>query len=125
MAAEEMSARCAAFALVSLLISGIVHARNLIGRGLLIGASSHLTCGQFNELGKADKDAALSWALGYVSGMATSMVENTRTRGEDISRLPVKHKFKEAELLAAIKRRCVERPHVFFPLMVEWTYVEQ
>jgi hypothetical protein len=67
----------------------------------------------------------MSWALGYVSGMATSTVEDTRTRGEDVSGLPMEHNFKAPELVPAIKRRCLERPSVSFPLMVEWTYVEQ
>jgi hypothetical protein len=122
---EKVSARCAVFVLVTLLMAGTAKARNSDWSGLLIGASSRLTCGQFNKLGRVEKDGALSWALGYVSGMATSTVEDTRTRGEDISGLLMEHKFKEPELVAAIKRRCLERPSVSFPLMVEWTYVEQ
>jgi hypothetical protein len=122
---EKMSARCAVFVLVTLLMAATAQARNSDWSRLLIGASSRLTCGQFNKLGRVEKDGALSWALGYVSGMATSTVEDTRTRGEDISQLPMEHKFKEPELVAAIKRRCLERPSVSSPLTVEWTYVEQ
>jgi hypothetical protein len=122
---RRANACCAVFVLVTLLMAGRVEARNSDWSGLLVGASSRLTCGQFNKLDKVEKNGALAWALGYVSGMATSTVEEARTRGEDISKLPMDHKFKEPELIAAIKRRCLERPSVSFPLMVEWTYAEQ
>jgi hypothetical protein len=103
MATEKVSARCSVFVFVTLLMAGTVHARNSDWPSVLFGASSRLTCGQFNKLGRVEKDGALSWALGYVSGMATSTVEDARTRGEDASGL-LEHKFKEPELIAGIKR---------------------
>ena len=53
-------------------------ARNSDWQNLIIGAPSYLTCGKFNKLGKVEKNAALSWALGYISGMATSNAEEAR-----------------------------------------------
>jgi HdeA/HdeB family len=122
----------------TLLMTSAAQARN--SDWPMLGASSRLTCGQFNKLGKVEKAGALSWALGYVSGMATSAFEDERMKSQaeeqkqaqalvvdtrrlrdlyDQAKLP-----KELELIAAIKLRCLERPSVSFPLMVEWTYVE-
>jgi hypothetical protein len=120
----------------TLLMTSAAQARN--SDWPMVGASSRLTCGQFNKLGKVEKAGALSWALGFVSGMATSTFEDERMKGQaaeqmksqsvDLTRLQDLYDQaklpKELELIAAIKLRCLERPSVSFPLMVEWTYVE-
>jgi hypothetical protein len=124
----------------TLLMTNAAQARN--ADWSMLGASSRLTCGQFNKLGKVEKAGALSWALGFVSGMATSAFEDERMKSQveeqkqaqalvvDTRRLLELYKSsqaklpKELELIAAIKLRCLERPSVSFPLMVEWTYVE-
>jgi hypothetical protein len=64
MYANKRNARCALLVLVTLLLAGKVHARNSDCSGFLIGASSRLTCGQFNKPGSVEKDGALSWPLG-------------------------------------------------------------
>lgn len=82
-----------------------------------------MTCGQFNKLSKVEKNAALSWALGYISGMATSTAEEARSHHEvDAIERMTDWEFKTPELIAEIKRQCLERPSTYFPLIVEWTY---
>jgi hypothetical protein len=99
------------------------HARNSDWSSLLFGASSRLTCEQFNKLGKAEKDGALSWALGYISGMATSAIEDARMHGKSVDD-HLDGDIKASDYIAEIKRRCLEQPDATFPLAVEWTYVE-
>ena len=69
----------------------------------LVGASSELTCGQFNKLSKIKKDRTLAWALGYVSGMATSEIEDSRLHHEHerVSKL-IEQEINEPKLVAAI-----------------------
>jgi len=104
-----------AFALALAIVTN-VEARNSDWPSFLFGASSSLTCGQFNKLGKNEKEGALSWAFGYVSGMATSDLEARRVGDErtlfDLDLL------KELKIIAEIKRGCRKRPSVSFPLMV-------
>jgi HdeA/HdeB family len=52
-------------------------ARNSDHSELLLGPS-HLTCDKFNKLAKAEKERVMAWAMGYVSGMATSEAEEVR-----------------------------------------------
>ena len=47
-----------------LVLLGTVQARNSDWTSFLVGASGHLTWGQFNKLDRAEKEGALAWALG-------------------------------------------------------------
>jgi hypothetical protein len=67
----------------------------------------------------------LSWALGYVSGMATSNAEEVRMErqaGKE-ERADVKP-IDERKLIAQIRQQCLRRPNVFFALIVEWAATE-
>jgi hypothetical protein len=99
-------------------------ARNSDHSDLLLGPS-HLTCGSFNKLPKIEKDKVMAWALGYVSGMATSEAEEVRMErqaGKE-ERVGVKP-IDERKLIAQIRKQCLLRPDVFFPLIVEWAAAE-
>jgi hypothetical protein len=107
------------------LATGTAHARNSDWQSQIVGAGSEIACDQFNKFNKAKKDRALAWAFGYVSGMATSNVEEARLNHEHerFSKL-LDLEIKESALRAAIERQCHERPSVYFPLIVEWVYAE-
>jgi hypothetical protein len=99
-------------------------ARNSDHSNLLLGPS-HLTCGKFNKLPKVEQDKVMAWALGYVSGMATSNAEEVRMErqaGKE-ERADVKP-IDERKLLVQIRQQCLRRPNVFFPLIVEWAAAE-
>ena len=66
----------------------------------------------------------MAWALGYVSGMVTSNAEEVRmARQAGEEREDVKP-IDERKLVAQIRRQCLLRPGVFFPLIVEWAAAE-
>ncbi len=106
---------------MSLVVVTSAMARNSDHGDLLLGGPGQMTCGQFNKLRAVEKDKAMAWALGYVSGMATSNAEEVRmdrqTSGAE--REDVKP-INERKLVAEIKQQCAQRPNVFFPLIVEW-----
>lgn len=101
-------------------LTGPIQARNSDWGGAMRGDVARLTCAQFNKLDVVRKDRAMNWALGYVSGMATSAVENSKGDGT----ITFPKIGSEKMLQAAITKRCKERPSVPFPLVVEWVYAE-
>ena len=105
------------------LATGTAHARNSDWGSVIVGEGGYLTCGKFNKLNKVKKDQALAWALGYISGMSTSYIEEIKTDGDKLNKA-LEERSEAPKLIAEIKRRCLERPTSYFPLIVEWTYVE-
>jgi len=121
-----MKTRALITGIAMLLATGAAHARNSDWRSQIVGAGGELTCGMFNKLNKARKEQAITWALGYISGMATSNTEEARME-HDHKRLAklIEDKPKKSKLVATIKQQCLERPDVYFPLIVEWAYAEE
>jgi len=103
------------------LATGTAYARN--SSWPLFGASSHLTCGQFNKLGKNEKEGALSWALGYASGTATQIIQSVKGQGYDASDV-IEPRFNGLELITAIKRKCLKQPDKSFLSIVNQTYFQ-
>jgi hypothetical protein len=89
----------------------------------MMGAASRITCRDFNRLSKAEQDGALSWAMGYASGMATTQIEDARLKGEDTSAL-LERKYDARIFAERLKKACASRPKVYYPLMAEWTFVD-
>jgi hypothetical protein len=108
-----------------LLATGAAHADDYWGM------RPTFTCGQFNKLNKIEKDKAISWALGYIVGMAPSYIEKAKRfietgKAADLERANtlIDRAANEPYLLAAIQAKCLEQPNAYFPVAVEWTYVE-
>jgi hypothetical protein len=93
------------------------HGTEINGRQVALGASSHLTCGQFLALPKEDRDGAESWAYGYISAWQEALLAMAERTGDDLMQtaqgLPVKPP-RASKFMADVAALCQEHPATLY-----------
>jgi hypothetical protein len=95
------------------------------GAWIALGASSHLTCGQFLALPKENRDGAESWAYGYLSAWQEALLAMAERAGDDLMQtaqdLPVKPP-RASKFMADVAALCQERPATLYVDAIGSTY---